>query len=128
RRARRGPSRAAPGDRRAVELGGQDLLGELGGEFAILVLRRVLLEPPAEDLRLRAAERAEPTGRRLATVRARMEDGRVLGAEQRCAAIEVAEEELCLRPGRRGLQLVHRLLVPELGVPGDERTLLDDVV
>ena len=48
--------------------------------------------------------------------------------EQRPAPVEVPEEELRLRPRRAWTRCVHRVLVPELGVAGDQRALLHHVV
>src|ERR1043166_8041355 len=105
----------------AVDLCGEALLGELARDLAI---GRRRPELPAEDLGARPAERAEPAGGGLATLLARRALGRVLVREQVRGFVEVAEEELRLRPRRSLFDRVHRVLVAKLRVAADERALL----
>ncbi len=56
------------------------------------------------------------------------EHGIVGHREQRPAPLQVPQEELRLGPGRRRLDGVHGVLVPELGVAGHQRALLHHVV
>src|SRR5437867_7799661 len=123
-RRARSPPRNGPMRSAAVDLGGQDFLGQLPRRLAILGG----LQPPPQDLGPGPTERAEPPRRGLSALLARRERGAVLGPEQMGRLVQVSHEELCLGPGRTGLDRVHGLLVAKLRVPGHERALLHDVV
>src|SRR6266511_2557382 len=130
RRAHVGSASHRQGRRRAaVQLGREDLLGQLAGHLAVaLRLLGGRAESLPQDLGPGPAERAEPAGGGLPAPFARRQLRCVLVLEQRRRPIDVSQQELGLGPGARPLELVHRGLVPELGVPADQRALLHHIV